>query len=129
MTMEKHKLFEVNQNAIIRNGEGDILILKKDNKWMLPGGRLENGETWLEGLQREVREETGIWNFSVEEIADVAVSESGKTYIVTFVCGIKDNKEIKLSEEHQDHAWIGEDDLNKYEFFHEKIKDLIRQRT
>ncbi|OGN17636.1 MAG: hypothetical protein A3F48_02720 [Candidatus Yanofskybacteria bacterium RIFCSPHIGHO2_12_FULL_41_9] len=125
--MEKHKLFEVNQNAIIQNVDGDILILKKGNKWMLPGGRLENSETWLEGLRREVREETGIQNFSVEEIANVTVSESGKTYIVTFACKIEGSQEIKLSDEHQDYAWIKGEDLSQYEFSHDKIKDLVRQ--
>ena len=58
--MTNHKLFQVNQSAIIQNPAGEILILRGDGKWMLPGGRLEDGENWFEGFRREIFEETGI---------------------------------------------------------------------
>ena len=49
--------------ALIRNGAGDLLILKPTYKsgWTVPGGQLEeDGETPWEGCCREVREETGL---------------------------------------------------------------------
>lgn len=122
--IENHKLFKVNQNAIIRNNSGEILVLQKDGKWMLPGGRLEN-ESWLDGLKREVKEETGMKNFELKEILNVDMSDSGETYIVTFLCRVKDKPNIILSHEHQEYAWLKLEDVDKFEFWHEKIKERL----
>jgi len=49
--------------ALIRNGAGELLILKPTYKsgWTVPGGQLEeDGETPWEGCRREVLEETGL---------------------------------------------------------------------
>lgn len=121
-----HKLFKVNQNAILKNEAGNILILKKDDKWMLPGGRMEEGETWLEGLRREVQEETGIEKFSVEKILNVDTRSSGNTYIVTFLCKTEGVSDVKLSDEHQDFEWLKMGDIDKYEFWVEAIKDRLK---
>ena len=123
--MGDHKLFKVNQNAILKSETGDILILKREGKWMLPGGRMEEDETWLEGLQREIREETGIRSFVIEKIISTDISDSGGTYIVTFLCKITGNYEIKLSTEHQEYAWLNMKDIDKYEFCHERIRKIL----
>lgn len=120
--MEHHTLFEVSQNIAVQNTANRILILEKDGKWMLPGGRLEENETWLEGLRREVREETTIENFSVAKVVKVYTSDSGKTYGVLFLGKIEGNPEITLSGEHQKYVWLGLEDIDKYEFWHEGIK-------
>jgi len=37
-----------------------LLFQKANGIWDLPGGRLKSGEGWLEGLAREVFEESGL---------------------------------------------------------------------
>jgi ADP-ribose pyrophosphatase YjhB (NUDIX family) len=51
--------------VLIKDGEGRILLgrrAKQPNfgKWVLPGGGIEFGESWLATGAREVREETGL---------------------------------------------------------------------
>jgi len=53
--------------------EGRVLLARRgtppfQGSWSLPGGALELGETLLEGVVREVREETGLTVESVELI-------------------------------------------------------------
>lgn len=53
--------FRITSGAVIINYENKIL-LKKDPKrgWELPGGMVENSESIMEAVIREVKEETGI---------------------------------------------------------------------
>ncbi|MEX5631355.1 NUDIX domain-containing protein [Parafrankia sp. FMc2] len=48
--------------GVVRSDDGLVLcIRRRDNgAWQIPGGVLEQGETFYEALIREVREETGI---------------------------------------------------------------------
>lgn len=55
-------LYRVALRALIRNENGDILIVKEKDRdwWELPGGGLEYGENIKEGLARELHEEIGL---------------------------------------------------------------------
>lgn len=49
--------------ALIRNGAGEILIVKpsyRNDGWLLPGGSVEDRETPTQAVRREAREELGI---------------------------------------------------------------------
>ncbi len=51
-------------SAAILSGD-KLLLIKRGKqphkgKWSFPGGRVEPGETGLEAIQREIREETGL---------------------------------------------------------------------
>ena len=49
---------EVNKvRAIVLNKNGRALIVKYAGLYMLPGGRVDNGEQPLEALKREILEE------------------------------------------------------------------------
>lgn len=52
----------VSAGAIVLNDRGDILLIKNDRRdtWSFPGGIIEEGEGVLDGVKREVLEETGI---------------------------------------------------------------------
>lgn len=51
--------------GVIWNDAGQILLIRRTKppragQWSLPGGRLEQGETLIDGLKREIREETAL---------------------------------------------------------------------
>ncbi len=123
----KHKLFKIDQNIVLKNDNDEILVLEKDGKWMLPGGRLDKDELLEEGLRREVEEETGIKDFVIEKVSSVDMSDSGDTYISVSVGRIEGKPEVKLSNEHQNYAWIKPESLDDYSFWHEKIKERIKK--
>lgn len=98
--------------AVIRK-ETKIILLQRspaDNfdpgLWELPGGKLEYGENLVDALSREVLEETGLlinvlqpfttWHFLKEPFW-----VTGITFLCDYLDGI-----IRLSTEHQSHAWI-----------------------
>lgn len=45
--------------VLFAEGNKILLLRKKGGGWDLPGGRLESGEDWIDGLSREIHEETG----------------------------------------------------------------------
>ncbi len=50
-------------SAVIENDQGQILLVRSPkwhDKWVLPGGHIESGETVLWAINREGMEETGL---------------------------------------------------------------------
>ena len=55
------ELARITAKAVLFARKDKILLLRKPNgRWDLPGGRLEHGEDWIDGLTREVYEESGL---------------------------------------------------------------------
>ncbi|HVU84160.1 MAG TPA: NUDIX domain-containing protein, partial [Puia sp.] len=46
--------------GLIQNGRGEVLFMYRRNKWDLPKGKIDPGESPEECALREVKEETGI---------------------------------------------------------------------
>lgn len=120
-----HKTFEINQHVLIKNSANKILLLEQDGKWMLPGGRLEEGDSPESGLKRELAEETGLDNINIEGIYDIGISSSGNTFLVTYKSVIEGEPVIKISDEHNDYVWVDKDNIDNYELAHESNKDKI----
>lgn len=123
----ENTLFEVTQQIVLKNKADKVLILNKGGKWMLPGGRVKKNEKWNNALVREVKEETGIDDFQIDKIIDVATAEytdDNSQFIITFA-GSTDKEEVKLSSEHQEFAWIDFSEIDSYDFWHPAIKERI----
>ncbi len=120
--------FQVGVKAVILR-DNKVLLLKRGSKygrfegvWDIPGGRINFGEEPVDGLKREVLEETGLVLQFVERPLDArTVFKDDKKQIVriTFLCRVNGG-EVKLSHEHTEHGWF---DLNNIDV-ELKDKDL-----
>lgn len=51
----------VSAGGIVEDGKGNILLVKAhDDGWVYPGGITEIGENLIDGVIREIKEESGI---------------------------------------------------------------------
>ena len=125
----EHQRFKITQNIVLKNKDGKVLILKHNTgKWLLPGGKINKGENSLEGLKREIKEETGANEFKIEKIVDMDTWEDdGQGYCVITFLGSTSIDKIVLSEEHINFAWTDINELDKYQFWNEKIKTRIKK--
>lgn len=57
--------------GLVRNGEGELLLIFRRGKWDLPKGKLDEGETIEACALREVEEETGVKHLALGELISV----------------------------------------------------------
>lgn len=105
--------------AVIVNSKGKILLLHPTNKdkWHLPGGHLQQHETYLAGLKREVLEET---NLQVTFFVLIDVKPGFQLWLC------KCNQvPVRISKEHKSHKWLTfEDALMKLPLTKETTRDV-----
>lgn len=111
------KLFVATKAFILH--EGKVLILRESGsyqegtnvgKYDLPGGRLNPGEAVMDGLRREIMEETGL---TVEVLGPLAVNEwrptvRGEEWHVVgmfFLCEAV-SSDVRIGEDHDAYEWI-----------------------
>lgn len=110
------KLFYISLKALIRN-EGKILLLTKqvgsETYWDLPGGGIEDFDSFETTLLREITEEVGeVKNIKI--IGQVGSSweldrkfvRDDNRQLVVFYLVDADLSNINLSEEHSGYKWV-----------------------
>lgn len=112
------KLF-VGAKSLIARDDGKVLIVRESNEydegteegnWDVVGGRIEAGEALLEGLTREVAEESGLKVtvgavFGVTENFPVIHGEKCHIIRVYYACHTV-NTDVLLSADHDAFDWI-----------------------
>jgi len=82
------------------------------NTWNLLAGGIEEGETPLEGLKRELKEETTIEPNTVEYKFVSKEFDKDRNLDFHYYKGFTKSEFIaKLNEENTDYGWFGKDDL------------------
>lgn len=117
-----------------------ILILQRNkdedifpSMWELPSGKREPLESSESSLIREIKEETGltvkivvllsIFDYQIER-ADEIKDSTQINFIVKSEGDIK--TDLKISFEHQNFAWIREDEIENYNVS-ESVRDLLKK--
>jgi ADP-ribose pyrophosphatase YjhB (NUDIX family) len=108
--------------------KGHLLILRRSHNvshmkgiWEIPGGRLNEDEDIIQGLKREVKEETNL-DIEVKNPLSVKqfIREDGQDIVmITFLAHAKTDS-LKISDEHLEHKWV---DLDKEELEIERYFD------
>lgn len=132
--MNLEKPYIVSIYAVLRNEKGEFLLLRRSEnshsnpgKWDLPGGKLIRGEPLEEAVVREVWEETGI-SIVPGEIAGYATFElPDKKVIAVVYDGGYLIADVKLSDEHIEHAWTSLDSILELETLPEHFKDFFKR--
>jgi len=109
--------FIVAPKAIILNQDKVLLLKRSDfdddgGSWEFTGGSIDQGESPIEALVREVNEETGISDLVINHLLYVTMTDRD-IIIVAYVCSSETTK-ITLSEEHSEYVWVAKPDLVKY---------------
>ena len=104
-----HPQHIVSAAALVTRKDGMVIILKNARgEWEFPGGQVEEGETIIQGLQREIEEETGV-QVEVGQLVGV-YSRICQPPIVnfTFLCEWVSG-ELRTSEESVEVIWEQKD--------------------
>lgn len=89
-----------------------LYLLRTDQRtagsWGLPGGKIHEGETLLEGVERECIEEMQFFPPNAKLIPVQKFTNHNFVYH-TFFCDVDDEFIPVLNEEHSGYAWISAD--------------------
>lgn len=118
-------------------GEPEFLLLlhKHGKYWSFPKGRRNKGESDIETARREIREETGIENFTLMQRGGQLINDTvryfvrrGKSFIPKevryFLVKFSKRVEINLSREHIAYKWLKFDDAIS-NLSHNNSKELL----
>lgn len=119
--------------------DGKVLIGKRaftksflPGKWELPGGHVEFGETVKDCLKRELIEEFDMEIILGEPYAEFTyLMNDGNDHVIEvlyFATMKNPDQEIPLKrEDHEEHAWITEDEVDKYYVKDDDEGNVIRK--
>ena len=106
----------------IFDSNGKLLVVKRSDKddflpgyFELPGGGVEPGENFLQGIKRETIEEIGVDIDTIQYMQigfDYTTQKKPKVRQINFVC-IIDKINIQLSDEHSEYMFILEEDIDE----------------
>lgn len=105
-----------------------LLVQRKNdpfkNTWALPGGFLENEEPLDEGAKRELKEETGLEIFEVNQIKAFGKPDRdprGRTISIAFWGEVYSEEKVRGSDDAKDAKWFELESLPELAFDHKQI--------
>ncbi|RAV14854.1 NUDIX hydrolase [Paenibacillus contaminans] len=114
----------VSAGGIVEDGNGNILLVKtRDDGWVYPGGITEVGENLIDGVIREIKEESGIdatVSHLISIVSNTAIHKwyDGVTDVPTkvmfdFVCKAAGGK-LAASDETSECRWVPKENVLEF---------------
>lgn len=111
ITNQKH----TQVSGYIFNNKNQLLIVRNENTWTIPGGHPEANETFLQTLKREVMEEACITIKNIKYLGAVEVVENGDTYYqLRYTARVKNELPFTQEWEISERLFVDIEDLPKY---------------
>ena len=110
--------YGLTMRGIIKNSDGEILIVKRHPKsrtapdtWELPGGKVDEGESFDDALVREIKEETNL-DCKVGALAIAIQHDYPHKRTVQMIMHLDDVEgELMISDEHTDAKYASIDEI------------------
>ena len=105
----------VTVGALIFNSRREVLMIrthKWSNLWGIPGGKVKWGESSLDALRREVKEETRLDVADIKFVLAQDCIHSKEFYrdahfvLLNYTCRCEEPYDVRLNEEANDHRWV-----------------------
>ncbi|MPM29566.1 hypothetical protein SDC9_76106 [bioreactor metagenome] len=123
--------------ALIVNLVNEIALVRRDNNYFLPGGGVENNETYEQCLKRECSEELG-YNIEVVEyvgkLSHYTKAIRREEYLKLIghfhIANLLDSNSLKIEEDHE-LIWVPikqSSEMMQEEFQRYAIREYIRQK-
>jgi 8-oxo-dGTP diphosphatase len=107
--------------GVVINDQQEVLIALRSTAqeqgglWEFPGGKIEAGESDMQGLVRELAEEVGIKVITAEALTNIKHNYGDKSVDLRFIlvpefCG------DAVGKEGQEIKWVSMNDLSQYSF-------------
>jgi len=129
----KHEYPLITVGALVFDEKNKILFLKS-HKWKgqfgIPSGKVDYEESVINGLKREIKEETGLDVFDIDFLMYQEIIEPKdffkKSHFISLnhTCRAK-NTEVILNEESQNYKWLTAENSLKFDL-NDPTKKLIR---
>jgi 8-oxo-dGTP pyrophosphatase MutT (NUDIX family) len=122
---KSNKLHIVAVTAMIRDGDGRYLVLKRGEHevaypgmYIFPGGKVEDNETVDEALANEIEEETGLKMKPGKILVKdgTFVRPDGQSVkVFSYLVEVEKTEPVTLSDDHTDYRWLDPADLDTIE--------------
>jgi 8-oxo-dGTP diphosphatase len=92
--------------------DGGVLLVRRaawdtlPGQWELPGGKVDRGEKVLQGLAREVEEETGLMLADARHVSAREMISPRGTHVREHLYAAGAIGAVALSSEHDAYAWV-----------------------
>jgi 8-oxo-dGTP pyrophosphatase MutT (NUDIX family) len=124
-----------------QNTKRFLYLLRNDPRntgnWGIPGGKIEDGETLLDGVTRECMEEIGYFPID-SKLIPIQKFINNKFVYHTFFCKIENEFIPILNDEHSGYSWIDYEQYPKpmhpglfntinFDVVQDKLKELVKK--